>query len=35
MEVDCGPNEGGFHCVPGFQKHILGKKKFFRKNSFI
>jgi len=21
---DCGPNEGGFHAVPGFQKHIRG-----------
>lgn len=22
--VDCGPNEGGFHCVPGFHNHIRG-----------
>ena len=22
--VDCGPNEGGFHCVPGFHSHIRG-----------
>ena len=22
--VDCGPNEGGFHCVPGFRHHIRG-----------
>jgi len=22
--VDCGPNDGGFHCVPGFQHHIKG-----------
>jgi len=22
--VDCGPNEGGFHCIPGFQHHIRG-----------
>jgi len=22
--VDCGPNDGGFHCVPGFQHHIRG-----------
>lgn len=20
--VDCGPADGGFHCVPGFQHHI-------------
>jgi len=22
--VDCGPDDGGFHCVPGFHKHIRG-----------
>jgi len=22
--VDCGPNDGGFHCVPGFNKHLRG-----------
>merc|ERR1711879_450361 len=22
--VDCGPKDGGFHCVPGFQNHIRG-----------
>ena len=22
--VDCGEKEGGFHCIPGFQKHIKG-----------
>jgi len=22
--VDCGPNEGGFHCIPGFRHHIRG-----------
>eukprot|EP00761_Pharyngomonas_kirbyi_P000218 gb/GECH01000218.1/.p1 GENE.gb/GECH01000218.1/~~gb/GECH01000218.1/.p1 ORF type:complete len:394 (+),score=114.50 gb/GECH01000218.1/:1-1182(+) len=21
---DCGPNDGGFHCVPGFHHHIRG-----------
>ena len=22
--VDCGEKEGGFHCIPGFQKYIRG-----------
>ena len=22
--VDCGPRDGGFHCVPGFHRHIRG-----------
>jgi hypothetical protein len=22
--IDCGPNDGGFHCIPGFQDHIRG-----------
>jgi len=22
--TDCGPNDGGFHCVPGFAPHIRG-----------
>lgn len=22
--VDCGPQDGGFHCVPGFHRHMRG-----------
>lgn len=36
--VDCGPKDGGFHCVPGFQNHIRGwaneNLKYFKENDF-
>lgn len=36
--VDCGPKDGGFHCVPGFQNHIRGwanaNLRFFNDQDF-